>query len=282
MYRMMVVISLIFLSLPSGKTIAAQAEDYPFLREYCSVVRVGAQKSSFGSIAPIIFKDRLQINESPTYRTAIRKDQQSGISDLKNLCKNAFLEEYWGFFPYEKLWIEMSFNEKIDSTAIDFNYLKEAVKKKDDICIYHIHLRNYLKSIDGEGYGKIPESWLVLPSFEDIALMVYFSSLFYHFHPHGNISWYICSPLGITEYLLSDKGINHFRKIEQDTFFLEYVSPTRSNVMNPKSLSISDLSVFHNVHDLMEWANIPGKGYLEIRFFLYSAPTISVSSLGPK
>ena len=282
MYRLVIVISLILLIFPAGITTATQTAKFPLLREYGSVVRIGGQKSSFGSNVPIIFKDKLQINESVTYRNAIRKDKQSGISDLKKLCKNAFLEEFWGFFPHEKLWLEISYNEKIDSTAIDFYYLEDIIKKKDDIHIYHIHLRNYLKSIEGKGYGKLPESWLVLPSFEDIALMVYFSSLFYHFHPHGNISWYICSPLGITEYILSDEGINHFRKIKQDTFFLEYFSPARASVMDPESLSIFDLSVSHDVDDLIEWANIQGKGYFEIRFIPYKEQTITVSALGPE
>ena len=103
MYRLVIVISLVLLILPAGITTATQSEEVPFLCEYCSVVHIGGQKSSFGHNVPLIFKDRLQINESGTYRTAIRKDRQSGISDLKNLCKNAFLEEFWGFFPHEKL-----------------------------------------------------------------------------------------------------------------------------------------------------------------------------------
>jgi len=282
MYRLLVVISLVFSILPARMTTATQNEQIPFLKEYRSVVRVGHPQSSLASNLPLIFKDRLQINESASYRTAIRKDKQSGIKDLRKLCNNAFLEEYWSFFPDEKLWVEMSYDEKIDSTGIDFNYFKDVVMKKDNITIYHIHLNNYLKSMESKGYDRIPETWLILPSFEDIALMVYFSSMFYKYHPEGNIVWYICSPLGITEYLLSDKGINHFTQIKQDTFFLEYFCPGRGKVMSTESLSTFDISASHDVDDLIEWANVQGKGYFEIRFFPYKAPPISITSLDPK
>jgi hypothetical protein len=176
----------------------------------------------------------------------------------------------------------MGYDETIDSTGIDFNYLKDVVKKKENIVIYHIHLKNYLKSMERQGCGEIPETWLIVPSFEDIALMVYFSNLFYKYHPEGNIAWYICSPLGITEYILSGKGINHFAEIQQDSFFLEYLCPCRASVMSPDSLSTFDISVSHDAKDLISWANVQGKGYFKIRFFPYNALPNTITSLGHK
>jgi hypothetical protein len=52
--------------------------------------------------------------------------------------------------------------------------------------------------------------------------------------------------------------------------------------MRPETLSIFDISSSHDANDLIEWANVQGKGYIEIRFFPYDSPSTPIISLGPK
>ena len=113
----------VFLLLPARMTTAVNTMEFPLLREYHSVVRVGQPRASLVRNVPLKYRDRLQINESLSHRAVVRKNEQSGVKDLRTLCNNAFLEEWWGFFPDEHLWVEMGHDEKIDSTWIDFNYL---------------------------------------------------------------------------------------------------------------------------------------------------------------
>ena len=248
-------------------TSAAPKEQPPLLMEHTSLVRIGHPESPFNAKTSIQFVDRLQINEVTSHRTAVRQDEQAGIKNLRGLCLNASVEEHWVFLPDEDLWLEISYDEAPGSAEIDLDFLEDLIKKHENLAIYHIHLRSYLKSLKERGYSAINETWLAIPSFEDIALMVYFTSHFHTYHPEGKISWKICSPLGLTEYSLTDEGIAHYDRINNDTFLLSYLYPSRSKAMDPEAVSTFDITAPHKVDDLINWANEQGKDYIEVKFF---------------
>ena len=189
------------------------------------------------------------------------------LKNLRDLCMKASLEEHWVFLPDKNLWLEISYDETPGSAEIDLDFFKDLIKNNENLAIYHIHLKKYLKMLKEKGYKEISESWLVVPSFEDIALMVYFTSHFYEYHPKGKISWNICSPLGLTEYCLTEKGIEHYAKIKKDTFLLTYFYPCNTRTMDPNSASSFDISTPHKVEDLINWANAQGKEYIDVKFF---------------
>ena len=139
--------------------------------------------------------------------------------------------------------------------------------------VYHIHPQEYLKLKECEGYDNIPQTWLALPSLEDISLMIYFSSLFYTQHPSGKVCWRICSPIGITDYALTQKGIDRYKDIRDNTFLLSYLYPSEGQVTHSKLATFFDIAVPHKVRDLIAWANAQGQGYTRISFTPYSKRT---------
>lgn len=249
---------------------ASPGQRLPLLKKYRSVVCIGNTRHLPGRKVPIKYVDRLRINTSLAYRVAVSEDEQAGIEDLRTLCLGALLEEHWIFLPEKKLWVEAGYDEKPGSAGIDLDFLKDVIVKNDNMSIYHIHVKSYLKSFEKEGYGRIGETWLVVPSFEDIALMVYFSSVFRSSHPLGKISWRICSPLGITKYALTDKGVKHYTQIKNHAFLLDYFCPSHGKAMDPGSDTIFDINASHGVDDLIQWANTQGKGYIDVGFSPYA------------
>jgi hypothetical protein len=249
-------------------SVRANPENHiPVFREYSSIVRIGNNWSTDRLF--LKYEKALRINQSTSYWLAVQQGRQAGFDQLKNLSLNASVEEHWIFLPEENLWVEISFNETAGSTEIDFNFLKDYIAKYEKIEVYHVHLRNYLKSFNRKESASISETWLSVPSFEDIAIMVYFSSCFYKLHPDGTIAWKICSPIGMTDYSLSGKGIIHYMDIGKDSFMLSYLYPSVTKAVNPESISTFDVSRPHRIQNLMEWVNARGKGLINVRFMNY-------------
>ena len=248
---------------------AEDAQDHlRLLVEYQSVVYVGLPRSISSMDRPIKYENKLRINDSVTYRTATIADEQTGIEDLKDLCQNALKEEYWVFIPDQNLWLETGLCEKTESVEIDLPFFEDLIRKNDNVSVYHIHLKRYLESLEEKGLGKTPESWLIVPSFEDVALMIYFSSMFYKEHPEGNISWFICSPLGRTEYSMTEKGVEYYSKIKGNVFLLSYLYPSSTEPINSNRPLSFNLSTPHSIRDLIVWTDARGKGYFDISFSL--------------
>lgn len=248
---------------------AAYPERPPLLTEFSAVILIGKPQDEVRPSVPVKYASNLFINTSVSYRVAVQEHKQAGLKDLCDLTENASLEEHWVFLPDKDLWLEIGYREKPGSVGIDHDYLERTIKENDEMAIYHIHPRSYLRSMDRKGYSNIPETWLTLPSLEDVALMIYYSSRFYDQHPQGRISWYLCSPLGITEYALTEKGINHYRNIEHNTFLVRYFHPCHTPDPDLQLSRVFDITAPHTVQDLMDWVNSQGEGYLRVDFTPY-------------
>jgi hypothetical protein len=238
----------------------------PLLTKYTSVIHICRSSAQPSPNIPIKYMNRLCINTSVSYRTAVQKDEQAGIRDLCDLTKSVWLEEHWVFLPEKDLWLEIGCGETEGSAEIDQDYLETIIRENADLAIYHIHPRNYLRSKERKGYTNISETWLTLPSLEDVALMIYYSSMFNREHPRGKIAWNICSPLGMTEYALTEQGISHYRNIQQDAFLLSYFCPSHAEVADATLTPFFDIRSPHKVQDLINWANTQGKSYIRIGF----------------
>jgi hypothetical protein len=220
---------------------------------------------------PIEFVEALRINKSLEFRSAAQKNRTSGILDLRRLSLNASVEEHWAYLPEKKLWYEISFGETPGAATIDFEFLAELIESNSEIEIYHIHLRHYLNKVKKEQNIDIPETWLVVPSFADIALMIYFDCIFSQHQPQGQMSWYVCSPLGRTKYSLNASGKEHYRTIKGNTFLLTYFYPDNSPSIDAKSVATFDFTAPHDIGDLINWVNEQGKGYIDIEYLPYPA-----------
>lgn len=237
----------------------------PLLTKHTSVIRICGSSPQPSPNIPIKYMNRLCVNTSVSYRTAAQKDEQAGTRDLCDLTRSAWLEEHWVFLPEKDLWLEIGWGEKEGSVKIDQDYLETIIRENADLAIYHIHPRNYLRSKERKSY-KISETWLTLPSLEDVAFMIYYSSIFNREHPRGKISWNISSPLGVTGYALTEEGMNHYRNIRQDTFLLRYFCPSHVKVADTTLTTSFDIRSPHRVQDLINWANTQGKSYIRIGF----------------
>jgi hypothetical protein len=176
------------------------------------------------------------------------------------------LEEHWAFLPERDIWLEIGCREEEGSVEIDQDYLETIIRENAELAIYHIHPRNYLRSKARKGYTDIRETWLTVPSLEDVAFMIYYSSMFNREHPRGKISWNVCSPLGVTEYGLTQRGISHYENIQQNAFLLRYFCPSHAKVAEAALTPFFDIRSPHTVQDLIDWANTQGKGYIKIGF----------------
>ena len=199
----------------------------------------------------------------------MRQGEEAGINDLRELTETVGFEEHWVFLPDKNLWIEIGFREKLGSVEVDHDYLEKIIRENDRLGVYHFHPRHYLTTMEEWGYANIPETWLALPSLEDISLMVYYSSRFYDLHPKGKISWDFCSPLGITKYSLSKKGLKYYTNIERNGFLLRYIHSSHAEDSGPERAPFFDIKDAHTVYDLMTWANAQGEGYIGIEFIPY-------------
>jgi len=261
---------LVFFALALDVTWTFAQENPPLFKGYTSIVRIDPPQSPLMLNSPIEFVETLRINKSLEYRSAALKDQASGVLDLRRLCLNAGVEEHWAYLPEKKLWYEISFDETPGAATIDFEFLEKLIEENSQISIYHIHLRHYLEKVKKEQDIEVPETWLVVPSFPDIALMIYFDYIFSQHQPEGNMSWYVCSPLGRTKYRLNASGKEHYRTIKNNSFLLTYFYPDNSPSIKAKSVATFDLSAPHDIGDLIDWVNEQGKGYFDIEYLPYS------------
>ena len=268
--KMLFFVLLIGCCLMTG--VAASESLPPSFKGHTSLVRVDPPLSPFRRDVDFEYRPELQINRSLTCRTLVILDEANGTGQLRRLTLTSDVEEHWTYLPGLKTWVEIGFNETPGTATIDFDYLHDLMTQHEELVVYHIHLRNYLENAKKELQLDIPDTWLIVPSFSDIALMIYFTSQFYALHPGGDISWKIGSPLGLTTYGLTEEGMRHYRTITDNAFLLTYFCPGREERIDGRAVPVFDLSAPHSTDDLMQWVNTQCKDMLKVTFQPYTKP----------
>ena len=268
--KMLFFVLLIGCCLMTG--VAASESLPPSFKGHTSLVRVDPPLSPFRRDVDFEYRPELQINRSLTCRTLVILDEANGTGQLRRLTLTSDVEEHWAYLPGLKTWVEIGFNETPGTATIDFDYLHDLMTQHEELVVYHIHLRNYLENAKKELQLDIPDTWLIVPSFSDIALMIYFTSQFYALHPGGDISWKIGSPLGLTTYGLTEEGMRHYRTITDNAFLLTYFCPGREERIDGRAVPVFDLSAPHSTDDLMQWVNTQCKDMLKVTFQPYTKP----------
>jgi len=191
-----------------------------------SAVDNTAQKEEYKVI------DELVVNNKNNYKTVIYKNEDEGVSEMRELVESSQTEESWAYLPHMEKWIEVGYNEEtekkvkeryITKTKLDVQLLDILMDENDNMILYHFHPPSYhlleddikrreekeLPMSDNEiekaRIGILIKS--AYPSRSDLLNMIGNSTEFYERNPGGKITFKICSYYGITEYHLTDEGL---------------------------------------------------------------------------
>ncbi len=213
--------------------------------------------------------DKLVVNNKNNYKTVIYKNEDEGVSEMRELVGNSQTEESWAYLPLMEKWIEVGYNEEsekkikqsyITKTKLDVQLLDLLMDENDNMILYHFHPPSYRsledeimerekqglsmsgKEIEKERTGLLIKS--AYPSRSDLMNMIGNSTEFYDRNPEGKITFKICSHFGITEYRLTGEGLIHL-----------YANNTPGQI-----LKIKDKSLSANVE-----ANVTGENHWKTR-----------------
>ena len=197
--------------------------------------------------------DKLVVNNKNNYKTVIYKNEDEGVSEMRELVESSQTEESWAYLPLMEKWIEVGYNEEaekkdkqsyITKTKLDVQLLDVLMDENDNMILYHFHPPSYHsledeivkrekqglsmsdKEIEKERTGLLIKS--AYPSRSDLMNMIGNSTEFYDRNPEGKITFKICSHFGITEYHLTGEGLIHL-----------YANNTPEQILKIKGKSLS-------------------------------------------
>jgi len=178
--------------------------------------------------------DKLVVNNRNKFKTIIYESEEEGISEMRKLIASSQTEESWAYLPLQEKWIEIGHNEEaekkinkryITKAKLDIQFLDELMSVNNNMILYHFHPSYCLsledkirkreeagspmnnKEIERERVRLLIKS--AYPSRSDLLNMIGNSTEFFERNPEGNITFKICSHYGITEYHLTDEGMEH-------------------------------------------------------------------------
>jgi len=178
--------------------------------------------------------DKLVVNNRNKFKTIIYESEEEGISEMRKLIASSQTEESWAYLPHQEKWIEIGHNEEaekkinkryITKAKLDIQFLDELMSVNNNMILYHFHPSYCLsledkirkreeagspmnnKEIERERVRLLIKS--AYPSRSDLLNMIGNSTEFFERNPEGNITFKICSHYGITEYHLTDEGMEH-------------------------------------------------------------------------
>ncbi len=178
--------------------------------------------------------DDLVVNSRNKFKTVIHESETVGISEMRKLIASSLIEESWAYLPHQKKWIEIGRNEetekKIDKRYItkaklDVQLLNKLMNENNNMVLYHFHpshslsLEDKIRKQEESGTSmksnKIEKERVKLliksayPSRSDLLNMIGNTMEFFERNTEGNITFKVCSHYGITEYYLTDEGMEH-------------------------------------------------------------------------
>ena len=178
--------------------------------------------------------DNLVVNNRNKFKTVIHEGEAEGISEMRKLIADSLIEESWAYLPRQKKWIEIGHNEEaekkinkhyITKAKLDVQLLDKLMNENNNMILYHFHPSHSLslddkirkqeesgipmndKEIERERVKLLIKS--AYPSRSDLLNMIGNSMEFFERNAEGNITFKVCSHYGITEYYLTDEGMDH-------------------------------------------------------------------------
>ncbi len=210
--------------------------------------------------------DKLIVNSKNNYKTVIYKNEDEGVSEMRELVESSQTEESWAYLPRKEEWIEVGYNEEsekkekdsyITKTKLDVQLLDTLMDENDNMILYHFHppsyhlledeIRNREKeelTMSEKEIEKVRTGILIkstYPSRSDLMNMIGNSTEFYERNPEGKISFKICSHYGVTEYHMTDEGLKYL-----------YADNTPEQILKIKSKSLSANVVVNVTGEILE------------------------------
>lgn len=198
----------------------------------------------------------LIVNTNDTHRTLIRKNEQNGLNDIRQLLLHSSLEEKWMYYPAKKIWIELGIHSiKLDekgSAGYQIFSRMEEIKNifltEKNLIDYHFHPVNsailnqkakvFLKKIAKECtddnihwanenyFAPVDRIFSAIPVRDDLFQLIVSSCVFYRIHPEGDFYHKIVSPYGITICSVrhDKKGVIGYFTLEKAEAETDYLS----------------------------------------------------------
>jgi hypothetical protein len=178
--------------------------------------------------------NELVVNNKNQYKTIIYETEEEGISEMRKLIESSQIEESWAYLPHQEKWIEIGYNEEpekkinenyITKAKLDIQFLDRLMNENNNMILYHFHtsyclsLEDKIKEREKNGSpmndNEIEKERIRLliksayPSRSDLLNMIGNSTEFFEKNSDGNITFKVCSHYGITEYHLTDEGVEY-------------------------------------------------------------------------
>jgi len=205
---------------------------------------------------PIRILEKIIVNDSNDFRFVVNKGELEGINDLRNLAYSSKYEEGVVYFPELRRWEEVgrdhtSSLKTISTGDKNITHTKEAASitvsselmssffdKYSQLAFYHTHplsletLEQQLNDFQFKNNPVLLKEYInalyfpeALPSFDDEITMIKFSKEFYKKNPEGSFACFVASPLGLTEFGLTRKGIEIFKEMGKEEIRESLIKP---------------------------------------------------------
>lgn len=207
-----------------------------------------------------IFSKNLQLNDNDKICFVVDKNEKSGIEDMKCIIDSSAYEEIWIYLPEIERWYELGVNRSLyenngvykSGSRFDEWFLKKVFEKNrgiEEVVFYHNHPTDenikkelgidslYMSQIDT---AEMKKQWALyvskikdykdvvkifyksgfgdgLPSIPDLESMIKFSLEL----PEYKIKNKLCSKKGITEYFLTEEGLQSCASGEYSNYLFE-------------------------------------------------------------
>lgn len=211
---------------------------------------------------PVEYSSRLVVNKINSKRYIVNKGEKEGIKDIGYLVKTSKYEESWAYLPTKKQWVEVGLDECVrlqESSKPFFSYLsidtlfdmiglntglesaketstglmldtknlENLMKENNNLVLYHFHPKDEV---------CIYPAAHAMPSPQDLISMIGQTNKYLKYQPKGSITFKVCSPSGIVEYCLTEKGKTQFH--DKDISYIEDQSKKAFENITPQ-LAIS-------------------------------------------
>lgn len=176
---------------------------------------------------PLQNTDALKINTENIVRYVSNKSEEEGVSDIRRHNEYSEYEEAWLYDMDKEEWIEMGLYASgwVDSippnsVEIDIQYIEHKIDSLENMSMFHNHPKKghpqQIKYSFFPGLEKIIDMYndiyaftsSVIPSINDVRVMIHEESCFYKKHPDGAMKHKIVSHLGVTEYYLTEEAVD--------------------------------------------------------------------------
>lgn len=227
-------------------------------------------------LSQLRYLDNLVVDPSQDHRTAAVRSEEEGVADIRRLVATSQTEWSWAYMPKVRLWVSLGKEAHpqrsegkdgfVTSLELDENALDALLNSYDEIMLYHFHPRtgplkeayNQKALEEGESPDFIERVMAksavlsAMPSPTDFLSMILNSRIFYRRRSAKSLVAKVCSPLGVTEFFLTEKGKRLYKSDYAIPLIREQINFYK--IVNDSAPEIAALSRWHlNPSEGIKW-----------------------------